>query len=143
MVSPSPRCQHTPGAARAFLVFGPRGSEPPWLLQRRIRSRRIASTDSSYSTYLDEPVAGEELLAIIRTAVATRRALADARDAQRHTDQLRLYAAEAAALLAHDLNNGLTVAIGNLSSLGAGSLDDDAAESVAAAYYTSHEWDQL
>lgn len=50
-------------------------------------------------------------------AARTQQAFVESRLAQERTDRLLAYGAEAAAMLAHDLNNGLAVALGNMTYL--------------------------
>jgi K+-sensing histidine kinase KdpD len=58
-----------------------------------------------------------ELKRRMMTAARTQQAFVEARLAQERTDRLLAYGAEAAAMLAHDLNNGLAVALGNMTYL--------------------------
>ena len=50
-------------------------------------------------------------------AARTQQAFVESRLAQERADRLLAYGAEAAAMLAHDLNNGLAVALGNMTYL--------------------------
>jgi len=56
-----------------------------------------------------------ELKQRMMAAARTQQAFVEARLAQERADRLLAYGAEAAAMLAHDLNNGLAVALGNMT----------------------------
>ena len=58
-----------------------------------------------------------ELKQRMLAAARTQQAFVEARLAQERADRLFAYGAEAAAMLAHDLNNGLAVALGNMTYL--------------------------
>lgn len=75
---------------------------------------RVQAFDVGADDFICKPVYLPELLRRIEAFERARRAYVEVREANARTDRLRLFAAEAAALLAHDLNNGLSVAIANL-----------------------------
>jgi DNA-binding response OmpR family regulator len=75
---------------------------------------RIRAFDVGADDFISKPVYIPELLRRIEAFERTRRAYLEVRRANEEADRLRLFAAEAAALLAHDLNNGLSIAIANL-----------------------------
>jgi signal transduction histidine kinase len=64
---------------------------------------------------LAKPVKIPELRRRMLTAARTQQAFVEARLAQERADRRLAYGAEAAAMLAHDLNNGLAVALSNIS----------------------------
>jgi signal transduction histidine kinase len=93
------------------------------------QEERVQAFDAGADDVVGKPVCLPELLRrievqdrILRTTSALQRAL-------REVDHERLFAAEAAALLAHDLNNGLFVVGANLSFL----FDDAAVASLPDA----------
>jgi len=66
---------------------------------------------------LCKPVMLAELKRRVIAAARTQQAYVDSRLAQERADRLLTYGAEAAAMLAHDLNNGLAVALSNMTYL--------------------------
>jgi two-component system, sensor histidine kinase and response regulator len=93
---------------------------------------RIASFGAGADDFIAKPVDLDELVKrlevhdrVARTTAALQRALAE-------VDHMRLHAAEAVALLAHDLNNGLCVAVGNLAFLAESEAVMTDAESTSA-----------
>ncbi len=66
---------------------------------------------------LVKPAMIAELRRRMTAAARTQQAYVETRLAAERTDRLLAYGAEAAAMLAHDLNNGLAVALSNMSYL--------------------------
>ncbi|HEU5058635.1 MAG TPA: hybrid sensor histidine kinase/response regulator [Kofleriaceae bacterium] len=98
------------------------------------QDERIQAFEAGADDVVGKPVCMTELVKrievhsrILRSAAALQTALLEA-------DHMRTYAAEAAALMAHDLNNGLCVASGNLAFLAeAESVTGDAESKDAVA----------
>jgi len=89
-------------------------------------SARVFSFDAGADDYLVKPMSTLELQRRMIAAARKQQAFVEARKAREHADRLRAYSAEAAALLAHDLNNGLAIGVSNLSYLSEVlTLDDD------------------
>jgi len=78
---------------------------------------RTACFDAGADDVLLKPAMIPELHRRMLAAARTQRAFVDARVARERTDRLLAYGAEAAAMLAHDLNNGLAVALCNMDFL--------------------------
>ncbi len=78
---------------------------------------RVRAFDAGADDFVAKPFDMRELLKRVRAFQRTRRAMEDLRRAHARTEHLRVFAAEAAALLAHDLNNGLTIALPMLDVL--------------------------
>jgi signal transduction histidine kinase len=78
---------------------------------------RVRAFDAGADDFMGKPVHVAELLRRVEAFERTRRALREAKQAREREEHLRLYAAEAAALLAHDLNNGLCTTLSNLTYL--------------------------
>jgi signal transduction histidine kinase len=78
---------------------------------------RTACFDAGADDVLLKPAMIPELHRRMVAAARTQRAFVDARVARERTDRLLAYGAEAAAMLAHDLNNGLAVALCNMDFL--------------------------
>jgi len=94
---------------------------------------RLAAFDAGADDFIAKPLFLPELIRRINAAARSQRAFVDARQAREHVDRLMLYSQEASALLAHDLNNGLSVALGNLSFLQASPrLDAEEADAARA-----------
>jgi signal transduction histidine kinase len=99
---------------------------------------RCAAFDAGADDFIEKPFYLRELLMRIEAHARNHR---NARELQRlgaHADHLRVLASEAAALLAHDLNNGLAVVKANLEYLAesmeqVAGLDEEAADSAAGA----------
>ncbi|HUJ57866.1 MAG TPA: response regulator [Kofleriaceae bacterium] len=66
---------------------------------------------------LAKPVMIAELKRRVLAAARNQQAYVESRLAQERADRLLAYGAEAAAMLAHDLNNGLAVALSNMTYL--------------------------
>ncbi len=98
------------------------------------RDARIQAFEAGADDFISKPVHMQELLKRINAFERTRQAYAEAQLANERADRLRLFGAEAAALLAHDLNNGLCIATANLQYLEENlALAGDEKESMAAA----------
>ncbi|HUH01670.1 MAG TPA: response regulator [Kofleriaceae bacterium] len=89
------------------------------------REVKIKAFDLGADDYVCKPVHMPELL---RRVAAFHRSQQSHREAERsreRMEQLNVYASEAAALLAHDLSNGLSIALGNLDFLRETAPPDD------------------
>jgi len=78
---------------------------------------RAACFDAGADDVIAKPVQLPELRHRMLAASRTQQAYVESRLARERADRLIAYGGEAAAMLAHDLNNGLAVALGNLSML--------------------------
>jgi len=78
---------------------------------------RLAAFDVGADDFLVKPLSVAELRRRMVAAARTQQAYVEARLAREQADRLMAYSAEAAALLAHDLNNGLQVAVSNITYL--------------------------
>ena len=78
---------------------------------------RTASFAAGADDVLSKPVMLAELKQRMLAAARTQQAFVESRLAAERTDRLLAYGAEAAAMLAHDLNNGLAVALSNMTYL--------------------------
>ena len=78
---------------------------------------KVRSFDAGADDYVPKPVYMPELVRRVTAFRRTQLALLEAKRAKERMEQLNLYASEAAALLAHDLANGLSIALGNLDYL--------------------------
>lgn len=94
---------------------------------------RAACFAAGADDVLSKPANIAELRRRMVTAARTQEAHVEARLAREHADRLLAYGAEAAALLAHDLDPGLAGALANLSQLGAAQLGEREAEALASA----------
>jgi signal transduction histidine kinase len=74
---------------------------------------RIDAFEAGADDVMDRSVGLREMIGRVEVHDRAVRATAALQQALRQADHLRLYAAEAAALLAHDLNNGLCIAMAN------------------------------
>jgi two-component system, sensor histidine kinase and response regulator len=92
------------------------------------QDERIQAFDAGADDVVGKPVYMQELKKRVEVHDRAMRTTAALQQALRQVDNERMYAAEAVALLAHDLNNGLTVAASNLDFLAdeEGSSGDDA-----------------
>ena len=82
---------------------------------------------------LAKPAQVGELKLRMFAAARTQQAFVEARLAQERADRLLAYGAEAAAMLAHDLNNGLAIALGNMTYLqDVVALGDEEAKALSA-----------
>jgi len=75
---------------------------------------RIQAFDAGADDVVGKPVCMHELAKRVEVHDRILRSSATLQQALTQVDHMRLYAAEAAALMAHDLNNGLCVAASNL-----------------------------
>jgi DNA-binding response OmpR family regulator len=95
---------------------------------------RVAAFDMGADDFIPKPVHVSEMLKRIDAFERTRRAHIELRMANERADRLLLFAGEAAALLAHDLNNGLSIATSNLQYLSEElAPTGDAADALAAS----------
>jgi signal transduction histidine kinase len=78
---------------------------------------RTAAFDGGADDFLAKPVAAADLRRRMVAAARSQQAYVESRLAREATDRLLTYGAEANALLAHDLNNGLAVALTNINFL--------------------------
>jgi K+-sensing histidine kinase KdpD len=78
---------------------------------------RTASFAAGADDVLSKPVMLAELKHRMLAAARTQQAFVESRLANERNDRLLAYGAEAAAMLAHDLNNGLAVALSNMTYL--------------------------
>jgi|MudIll2142460700_1097286.scaffolds.fasta_scaffold05749_5 signal transduction histidine kinase len=90
-------------------------------------SSRTAAFDAGTDDFVVKPAGLPEIKRRLSAAVRTIQAYAKVRIAKEAADRRMTYGAEATALLAHDLNNGLAVALGNVQYLAEEltSIDDD------------------
>lgn len=86
---------------------------------------KVAAFDAGADDFVCKPVYMPELLRRVHAFRRTQLAYIAAEQARQRAEQLNLYASEAAALLAHDLSNGLSIAVGNLDYLVETSEDPD------------------
>ena len=97
-------------------------------LEARVQAFEVGADD-----FLTKPIAGIELLRRLEAFRRTQLAYLETQKAHDRAEHSRLYAAEAAALLAHDLNNGLAASLCNLQFLqSALSLGGDMEEALSA-----------
>ncbi|MBE7454153.1 MAG: response regulator [Kofleriaceae bacterium] len=78
---------------------------------------RIAAFDHGVDGYILKPISPAELQHRARAAARAQQAYISARQAREQADRLLAWGTEAASLLAHDLNNGLAVALSNMTYL--------------------------
>lgn len=78
---------------------------------------RTRSFDAGADDVLVKPTSLPELRRRMIAAARTQQAYVEVRLARERADRLLAYGAEASALLAHDLNNGLAVALSNMNYL--------------------------
>jgi two-component system, sensor histidine kinase and response regulator len=87
---------------------------------------RSACFDAGADDVLAKPAMVAELRRRMIAAARTQQAYVESRLARERADRLLAYGAEASAMLAHDLNNGLAVALSNVTYLrGVLRLEDD------------------
>jgi signal transduction histidine kinase len=94
---------------------------------------RTECYDAGADDVLSKPAMIPELHRRMVAAARTQRAFVESRLARERTDRLLAYGAEAAAMLAHDLNNGLAVALCNIDYLEGAAVRFDADEVQAFA----------
>lgn len=75
---------------------------------------RVQAFDAGADDFLPKPLHMPGVLKRLDVFRRTQKALAHEQQAREQAERVRLYAAEAAALIAHDLNNGLATAMCNL-----------------------------
>jgi len=78
---------------------------------------RTACFDAGADDMLTKPASIPELRRRMIAAARTQQAFVETRLAQERADRVIAYGAEASAMLAHDLNNGLAVALSNIDYL--------------------------
>ncbi len=78
---------------------------------------RAEAFDAGTDDYVLKPIGMSEIRRRISAAIRTQRAFVQVRLEKEATDRRLVYGQEANALLAHDLNNGLSVSLSNLSFL--------------------------
>ncbi len=78
------------------------------------QTQRIEAFNAGADDFVPKPFSAEEIVERVRAAQRVQLALAALREAQQRADRHKRHAAEASALLAHDLNNGLAIALANL-----------------------------
>ena len=89
--------------------------------------------DAGADDVLAKPVAMGELKRRMVAAARTQQAFVETRLGVEQADRLMAYGAEASAMLAHDLNNGLAVALGNMMYLqDVVKLDDEEGKALSA-----------
>lgn len=94
---------------------------------------RSVCFDAGADDVMAKPAMIGELKRRMVAAARTQQAYVETRLAQERADRLLAYGAEAAAMLAHDLNNGLAVALGNMVYLhGVVQLGDDETAALTA-----------
>jgi len=94
---------------------------------------RSDAFDAGADDYVLKPIGLSELRRRVTAAVRTQRAFVQVRLEKEAAERRLVYGHEASALLAHDLNNGLTVSLSNLSYLlDVVQGDPDATDALAA-----------
>ena len=78
---------------------------------------RAAAFDAGTNDFIVKPTSLVEIRRRLAAAARAQRAFVEIRVAKEAADRRMTYGAEASALLAHDLNNGLAVALSNVSYL--------------------------
>lgn len=92
-----------------------------------------ACFDAGADDVIIKPVPVHELQRRVVAAARTQQAFVDVRVARERADRLMAYGGEAVAMLAHDLNNGLAVALCNMDYLEETALGLDAEQTLAVA----------
>jgi signal transduction histidine kinase len=97
-------------------------------------SNRTAAFAAGTNDFVVKPTGLAELKRRLAAAAASVRAFVEVRLAKEATDRRMTYGAEATALLAHDLNNGLAVALGNVQYLNdeLASIDEDQRDALSS-----------
>ncbi|HEY4241317.1 MAG TPA: hybrid sensor histidine kinase/response regulator [Kofleriaceae bacterium] len=80
-------------------------------------SHRAEAFAAGANDFLAKPLERADVLRRVRAAAATQRAFVAVRHEKEGLDRRITYGVEASALLAHDLNNGLAVALSNVQFL--------------------------
>lgn len=78
---------------------------------------RIQAFDAGVDGFMIKPISIQELRRRLAASARSQQAYIAARQAREQADRLLAWGTEAAALLAHDLNNGLAVALSNMTYL--------------------------
>lgn len=78
---------------------------------------RIQAFDAGVDGFMIKPISIHELRRRLAASARSQQAYIAARQAREQADRLLAWGSEAAALLAHDLNNGLAVALSNMTYL--------------------------
>jgi len=78
---------------------------------------RMSLFDAGADDVMVKPMSAGELQRKVVASARTQQAYIEVRQAREHADRLLAWSAEASALLAHDLNNGLAVALSNMTYL--------------------------
>ena len=78
---------------------------------------RLAAFDAGADDFLVKPISMSELQRRMAASARSQQAYIEARLAREQADRLLAWGTEASALLAHDLNNGLAVALSNITYL--------------------------
>jgi signal transduction histidine kinase len=95
-------------------------------------AHRRDAFEAGTDDFVVKPTGLVELKRRLAAATRTQRAFVEVRLAKEASDRRMAYGAEAGALLAHDLNNGLAVALSNLSYLADElTLEEDHADALA------------
>jgi len=95
---------------------------------------RGAAFDAGTDDFVVKPTGLAELKRRLAAAIRNLHAFVQVRLAKEAADRRVTYGAEATALLAHDLNNGLALALGNAQYLAeSATLDDDQQDALASA----------
>ncbi len=96
-------------------------------------AHRRDAFEAGTDDFVVKPTELVELKRRVAAATRTQRAFVEVRLAKEAADRRMAYGAEASALLAHDLNNGLAVALSNLQYLGDDlPLENDHADALAS-----------
>jgi two-component system, sensor histidine kinase and response regulator len=107
-------------------------------------AQRVHAFEAGADDFVAKPVFISEFLKRVDAFERTRRALQEAREANARADRLRMFVSEAAALLAHDLNNGLSIATANLQFLDEElALDGELADALAGSQRALHRMSTL
>ncbi len=78
---------------------------------------RLEAFDAGTDGFLIKPISISELQKRVTAAARAQQAYISARQSREQADRLLAWGTEAAALLAHDLNNGLAIALSNITYL--------------------------
>jgi signal transduction histidine kinase len=105
---------------------------------------RTASFAAGADDVLVKPVMVADLKHRMLAAARTQQAFVESRLAGERADRLLAYGAEAAAMLAHDLNNGLAVALANMQYLqDVVTLEAEESKALAATVHALHRMSGL
>lgn len=95
---------------------------------------RLEAFDAGTDGFLIKPISINELQKRVGAAARSQQAYISARQAREQADRLLAWGTEAAALLAHDLNNGLAIALSNMTYLSQVlQVGDDEQQALSAA----------